>query len=618
MAGESAGGIYIRIGADTSDLDDAVKKSKSTLGDLGGELRASATDFAVWGAAATAAALALSANFIKSSIEAADQQADLAASLRTTSASMATLERAGDVAGLSLGQIAASSKLLTLNLSKAASDGASPAAEALAKLGLTANELSTMPLDERISAINAAIKENIPITQQAAVAAELFGAKNAQAMLQLDPDVIAAAAAQTQNLGTALSEVDAAKIGAAADAFGTVGMAVDGLGKQLGAQLSPVIVAVVTEFENAIAAAGGMQHIAEQAFNVIIDGAAFAVDAMDGLKRIFEVAADTLIIAFEGAVYMVSEMFADLFESIDGPLSAIGIDAFSGFAESTHSRAEESKAIIQGARDHINEVLNAPMASEGLRQFVADAQAAGEAAAQAAATGAQQEQDKANAAAAAGEDPAAKLEAFLAEQQALMAIETDIALQKVELNYVTNEQILRDNEAFAAANQKLVEQQAKLRESVTQNSLSKLSTLMNSESRKMFEIGKAAAIGQTVYNTASAAMGAYNAMAGIPYIGPALGVAAAGAAILYGANQLQSIRNQQFGGGGGGGVGGGAAPAPASNTQNVNAQTTPVAQGAQRTTQVQGLNPDQLFSGRQMIAMINDAQRDGSRIEIVQ
>lgn len=78
-----------------------------------------------------------------------------------------------------------------------------------------------------------------------------------------------------------------------------------------------------------------------------------------------------------------------------------------------------------------------------------------------------------------------------------------------------------------------------------------MSGLMNSKSRKLFEIGKAAAIGETIVNTYSAAMGAYKSLASIPIVGPALGAAAAAAAVASGIAQVQRIKSTAFGGGGG-------------------------------------------------------------------
>ncbi len=53
---------------------------------------------------------------------------------------------------------------------------------------------------------------------------------------------------------------------------------------------------------------------------------------------------------------------------------------------------------------------------------------------------------------------------------------------------------------------------------------------------------------QTAINTAEGAVAAYKAMAGIPYIGPALGIAAAAALVFYGKEQMSAIDAQQPGG----------------------------------------------------------------------
>jgi hypothetical protein len=80
--------------------------------------------------------------------------------------------------------------------------------------------------------------------------------------------------------------------------------------------------------------------------------------------------------------------------------------------------------------------------------------------------------------------------------------------------------------------------------------LGDLSVLMESKSRAMFRVGKAAAIAGTITETASAAMKAYSSLAGIPYVGPFLGAAAAVAAAATGAIKIRQIRATQFDGGG--------------------------------------------------------------------
>lgn len=74
-----------------------------------------------------------------------------------------------------------------------------------------------------------------------------------------------------------------------------------------------------------------------------------------------------------------------------------------------------------------------------------------------------------------------------------------------------------------------------------------LAQLQKSENSKIAAIGKAAAITQAVINTYQAATAAYSSMAGIPYVGPALGAAAAAAAVAAGMANVAQIRSQPVG-----------------------------------------------------------------------
>lgn len=74
--------------------------------------------------------------------------------------------------------------------------------------------------------------------------------------------------------------------------------------------------------------------------------------------------------------------------------------------------------------------------------------------------------------------------------------------------------------------------------------LGNLSTLQQSKSREMFEVGKAAAIANTTIATYESATNSYNALSKIPIVGPALGIAAAAAAIAAGMMNVQSISAQ--------------------------------------------------------------------------
>jgi tape measure domain-containing protein len=74
--------------------------------------------------------------------------------------------------------------------------------------------------------------------------------------------------------------------------------------------------------------------------------------------------------------------------------------------------------------------------------------------------------------------------------------------------------------------------------------LSAFATQFADENNAMFKVAKAAAVAQAIINTYQAATGAMASMSAIPIVGPALGIAAAAAAVAGGMAQVAAIRSQ--------------------------------------------------------------------------
>lgn len=91
--------------------------------------------------------------------------------------------------------------------------------------------------------------------------------------------------------------------------------------------------------------------------------------------------------------------------------------------------------------------------------------------------------------------------------------------------------------------------------------LSSFATQFGVENKAMLGVIKAASIAQTIIQTYQSAQAAYSSMVGIPYVGPALGVAAAAAAVAGGMARVAAIRSQSFAEGGYTGPGGKYEPA---------------------------------------------------------
>jgi hypothetical protein len=172
-----------------------------------------------------------------------------------------------------------------------------------------------------------------------------------------------------------------------------------------------------------------------------------------------------------------------------------------------------------------------------------------------------------------------------------------------------NAQMYADEKRNQDAHRLLWESSWKGKAKITSDILDNLSTLMNSKSRKMFEIGKVAATSGAIIDTIAAAQKSYSSLAGIPYVGPALGAAAAAAAIAAGMVRVQQIQSTSFGGGGAGG--GGAGPGVAGTPQPAE-----VINQTNVDVSLQGSN----FTGDQvrgLISSINGAISDGAKLNSI-
>lgn len=145
------------------------------------------------------------------------------------------------------------------------------------------------------------------------------------------------------------------------------------------------------------------------------------------------------------------------------------------------------------------------------------------------------------------------------------------------------------------------EQRAKL--SAVSSAFGDLSSLMNTESKKMFEVGKAAALSGALVDGFAAVQGAIKAgnKIGGPPVGAAFGVAAG----VQAAVNIKKIAGQKFGSGGSttsfsGGV-------PAVNTQGGGAQQN-------RNISIAGIDSNSLISGGQLVDTLNQALGDGYTI----
>jgi tail tape-measure protein len=201
----------------------------------------------IMAAAAVAAGIAM----VRSGLKTIDEQAKLADSLNTTTASLQVLARAADLAGVSQGEVEQATIMMTKSLSQAA-QGTGPAVKALNALNLSAADLAKLPIDEKMSVIQDAIAKFIPAAQQAAVASQIFGSRAGLIFTRIDSATLRQATQDVQDFGVAVSEGDAAQIERTNDALSRMGLLWRGISNQLAVAAAPALEAIA----NAMAAIG--------------------------------------------------------------------------------------------------------------------------------------------------------------------------------------------------------------------------------------------------------------------------------------------------------------------------------------------------------------------------
>ena len=262
------GGREVR--AELAGIGEAGERSTQCLArgmDAAGERAAALQARIRIAAAAMAAAFAAGvAAMVRSGLELIDSQAKLAASLGTTVASVQTLQWAGELAGVSMGEIEQATFQLTRRLSEAAA-GSGAAVGALQRLRLSAAALQALPVDRRIIAIREALERFVPPAERAAVASDLFGNRAALAFMRIDTATLQQATRDVADFGVAVSQSDAAAIEEAGDAIARLQLVWQGLVNQLTVAAAPVLTAIA----DGLAALARRSGVVGQAIGLLID-----------------------------------------------------------------------------------------------------------------------------------------------------------------------------------------------------------------------------------------------------------------------------------------------------------------------------------------------------------
>lgn len=312
-----------------------------------------------------------------------DSQAKAADSLDGTIDGLRAAQIVAGDFGISNEQLVSTVQRLNRELA-GARDGSGNAAEALDRLGLSADQLLGMDVDQRMATIANAVSGLGLSSAETADLLRDLGVRNQELInvLRGGGDAFAAAREEVNEYGLSLSRVDAARVERANDAISRVPRLLEPIRTQLAVSLADPLKAITDQWLEMGKETGGFRDEVDSMVDSVITGLLFVVDAADGVKRAFQLAG-------RGLALMVIDAQRDFLKLADtiyqGPVEATnwliaqinripGIDMgevensdFGRQLEANRAMFEEASRI---ARQDMQDILMAPMASVDLRSRI--------------------------------------------------------------------------------------------------------------------------------------------------------------------------------------------------------------------------------------------------------
>lgn len=262
-----------------------VEQAKRALGDL---------TKALAGITAAAAGITYALSKVAGTV---DEVYKASLSFRTSVADLNALKRSAELAGIPFEDLSLGIKKLGQNIGSALVEGTGPAFDALKRLNLSAQELSALPADQQLKKVSEALKNVENPAVRAALAVDLLGKQGTKLLKAAnDADELKK---RFEELGLALSDVDAAGVEKANDAITKLGQYIQGVLEKAIAKIAPYILEIADRIENAITAAGGFDKI----WNNVVSTVKYLVDVMAILVALLTVRA-----LATGAIALVSAM----------------------------------------------------------------------------------------------------------------------------------------------------------------------------------------------------------------------------------------------------------------------------------------------------------------------
>ena len=604
------GKLQVIIDADSRGLNRSLQGVDTRLAKTRLAVNKVGSAFAKFSTLAVAAVGAVGVAVVRSQLSQIDALAKTSAKLNIAIEDLQALRFAAEQTGVAAGTLDMALQRMTRRVAEAAG-GTGEAVKALQELGLSADYLNRLSPDEAFAEIAEAMDGVASQGDRVRLAMRLFDTEGVSLVNTMvgGKDAINAFKKEAQDLGLTLTNVDAAKVESANDALNRVTTTIKGGLQTATVELAPYIEAIANSFTDAAREAGGfgestvntMQsvsiaiakvadvvHIFKLGFKTLeLAGFALGQALMTNFKNVSEVMQSLLNAPIAQANAVINQFNKFGFFGDIEPIKQVTLDSVDFFTEAVAVASQKTGEVKQELLDLSAQGFPSDRVTKLFDDIRDKAQEAAEATAgvgggqvDGVSVTAQKEDPDFEAFNAAIDsqieiEKAAQAEAlerqkmfnqsfidnFIERNQTeLEAIESKRA-QELEILKSFDEQELarlggleeakttiEKNASDARLALAEAERQAKI--SALSSTFGNLSSLMNTGSKKLFKIGKAAAKAGAIVDGYAAVQGAIKA--GNKVGGPIVGAAFGAAAAIQTAVQVRNINQQQFGGSGGG------------------------------------------------------------------
>lgn len=297
---------------------------------------------------------------IKSTLSSADALGKTADKLGVTTEALAGLRRAAELTGVSAGTMDTAMQRLTRRLSEVAETGAGPAAKALDEMGIKAEEILKLPLDQQMGIIADQMNNASTQADKVRLAFALFDTEGVDLVntLAAGSAGLAEMVTEADELGLTLSRIEVAQIEAANDQFTRLGAATQGAANQITAALAPALTVAADQLLDLTGKTDFWGETTTNVINALLTGYGYVREALN----LVEIAFQGIKLAVQGlavlwlstveSIVLGAQAIAEVIPGIEAPFQTT-IDSITLMKEVMAEQFDETMLNVEVAKENI-------------------------------------------------------------------------------------------------------------------------------------------------------------------------------------------------------------------------------------------------------------------------